>query len=64
MDERKLKQRRKKVEVKQVTLLNGRPKSETKVEDNGESEEASAGIESDGRRKEIAGINNKSQLNS
>ena len=29
-------------------------RSETKVEDKGESEEAAAGIESDGRRKEIA----------
>ena len=28
-------------------------KSETRVEDKGESEEASAGIESDGRQKEI-----------
>ena len=51
--------------MKQVTLLNGRPKSETKVEDNGESEEASAGIESDGRRKEIADKEQtKSQLKS
>ena len=39
--------------------MNGRPKSETKVEDNGESEEASAGIESDGRRKEIADETNR-----
>lgn len=29
-------------------------KSEARVEDKGESEEASAGIESDGRQKEIA----------
>ena len=29
-------------------------KSETKVDDKGESEEATVGIESDGRRKEIA----------
>ena len=29
-------------------------KSETKVEDKGESEEAAAEIEADGRRKEIA----------
>ena len=33
-------------------------KSETKVEDKGEPEEAAAEIEAGGRRKEIAEINN------
>ena len=41
--------------MKQVILWNGKPKGrKTKVEDKGESEEATVGIESDGRRKEIA----------
>ena len=34
--------------------MEGLEKSETKVEDKGESEEAAAEIEADGRRKEIA----------
>ena len=34
-------------------------KSETRVEDKGESEEASAGNESDGRQKEIADETNR-----
>ena len=36
--------------------MDGLEKSETKVEDKGESEEATAEIESGGRRKEIAEI--------
>ena len=34
--------------------MDGLEKSEAKAEDKGESEEAAAGIEADGRRKEIA----------
>ena len=35
-------------------LMDGPETSETKVDDKGESEEAAAEIEADGRRKEIA----------
>ena len=41
-------------EAAQVVEWTAQRKSETRVEDKGESEEASAGNESDGRQKEIA----------
>ena len=45
----------KKVEAKQSNLWSGWPsESWLKEKDKGESEEAAVGIESDGRRKEIA----------
>ena len=39
--------------------MEGLERLETKVEDKGESEEASAGNESDGRQKEIADETNR-----
>ena len=56
MDERKQKQRgsERGKEATKVVEWKASRKSETRVEDKGESEEAVAGIEADGRRKEIA----------
>ena len=50
------KQRRSEIEKEAAMScgMDGPERSETKVEDKGEPEEASAGIESGGRRKEIA----------
>ena len=56
MDERKSKQRGSESgkETAQAVEWTAQRKSEAQAEDKGESEEASAGIESDGRRNEIA----------
>ena len=56
MDERKSKQRGSESgkETEQSVEWTAQRKSKAQAEDKGESEEASAGIESDGRQKEIA----------
>ena len=56
MDERKSKQRGSESgkEAAQVVEWTAQKRSGAQAKDKGESEEASAGIESDGRQKEIA----------
>ena len=61
MDERKPKQRRSESgkEAAMSRGMEGPERSETKVEDKGEPEEAAAEIEAGGRRKEIADETNR-----